>query len=219
MEGRRQPVPSLRLRSSCPKITTCQGASPKAADRGLTPGPWPLGPIQSPVPKPRTNAFPPAQGHARGSCLLRDKALAQVLDRSLPCCVRKYKKMTRGVYPPDNDAKEGRGCSFHPGHPSSLSLKLGQPGPCQCLWPTEDMLPTGAEQGQSHLAGPVQGPPCPLAWHCATANHSREVTFHPLPTQPCPHYCWPLTGVAEPGSAGPALCNPKKGAGSDTVRE
>lgn len=45
----------------------------------LTPGPRPLAPTQSLVPEPRKNAFLPAQVPARGSCLLRDKALTQVL--------------------------------------------------------------------------------------------------------------------------------------------
>lgn len=44
---------SLRLCLSCAKLTTCQGVSPRTADRGLAPAP-----TQSRVPEPRTNAFP-----------------------------------------------------------------------------------------------------------------------------------------------------------------
>lgn len=75
----------------------------------------------------------------------------------------KYKNMTQGVYLPHNDEKEGKVSSFQSGQLPNPSLKLGQPGPCQGLCPTEDMFPSGAEKGQSHLADPVQRPSCPLA--------------------------------------------------------
>lgn len=177
---------------SCPKRTPRRGVSPRAADQGRTPF---SAPTQSLVPEPGTNAFPLAQVHPGGSCPLRKKSLTHVPDWSHSCCIMKYKNTAEGIYHSDKDEKEGKGCSFPSGHLSIPSLKLGQPGPCQGLYPVEDTPPSGEEKGQSHPAEPVQGSPrpstlCPCgeapprAWPGATADQSWRPCSPSAPRPP-----------------------------------